>query len=96
MYRQVGDKTLTLSEMLSELISNKDFGGWYEYMYEIECDDFDDESFQRYVSDNLDDIYEKIENSEEFSNVSEYSRIYREVTSKYPIDTNSKTKYGKS
>lgn len=96
MYRQVGDKTLTLSEMLSELISNKDFGGWYEYMYDIECDDFDDESFQRYVSDNLDDIYEKIENSEEFSNISEYSRIYQEVTSKYPIDTNSKTKYGKS
>lgn len=96
MYRQVGDKTLTLSQLFSELMSNKEFGGWYEYMYDIDCKDFDDESFQRSVSNNLDTIYEKIEESEEFSNVSEYSRIFQKVTSKYPIDTNSKTKYGKS
>jgi hypothetical protein len=96
MYQQVNDKTLTLSELFKELISNKEFGGWYEYMYEIECNDFDDESFQKYTSDNLDNIYEKIEDSDQFENVVEYSRIFQEITSKYPIDTNSKTKYGKT
>jgi hypothetical protein len=95
MYRDVNDNTLTLSELFSELVSNQDFGGWYDYMYDIECVDFDDESFQRTVERCLEEIYDKIEDSEEFINVSEYSRIIQQITTEYPIDTNSKTKYGK-
>jgi hypothetical protein len=95
MYREVNDNTLTLSELFSELVSNQDFGGWYDYMYDIECVDFDDESFQRTVERCLEEIYDKIEDSEEFINVSEYSRIIQQITTEYPIDTNSKTKYGK-
>lgn len=96
LYNQVKDSTLTLSELLSELVKDKDIGGWDEDMYEVSCVDFDDESYQKYVSDRLDKIYDRLENDENFANVSEYSRLYQEITSKYKIDTNYQTEYGKS
>lgn len=96
LYNQVKDSTLTLSELLSELVKDKDIGGWDEHMYEIDCVDFDNESYQKYVSDRLDKIYDRLEDDENFANVSEYSRLYQEITSKYKIDTNYQTEYGKS
>lgn len=95
LYKQTKDTTLNLFEVLSSIVSRKEYGGWYEYMYETGCYDFDDESFNRWVTRQLDAIYEKLEDSDQFSNVKEYSRIFNEITKKYPIDTNSQTKYGK-
>ena len=96
LYNQVKDSTLTLTELLSELVKDKDIGGWDEHMYEVDCVDFDDDSYQTYVTNRLEKIYDRLEDDENFVNVSEYSRLYQEITSKYKIDTNYKTKYGKS
>lgn len=95
LYRQTKDTTLNLFDVLSSIVGRKDYGGWYEYMYETECYDFDDESFNRWVTRQLDKIYEKLEDSEQFSNVKEYSRIYNDVHSKYPKDNRHTTKTGK-
>ena len=95
LYRQTKDTTLNLFEVLSSIVSGKNYGGWYEYMYETECYDFDDESFNRWVTRQLDAIYEKLEDSDQFSNVKEYSRIYNDVQSKYPKDYRQTTKTGK-
>jgi len=96
LYNQVKDSTLTLTELLSELVKDKDIGGWDEHMFEVDCVDFDDDSFQTYVTNRLEKIYDRLEDDENFVNVSEYSRLYQGITSKYKIDTNYKTKYGKS
>jgi hypothetical protein len=64
-------------------------------MYEIECYDFDYDSFHRWTERQLDKIYEKLEDSDEFTNIKEYSRIYSKVQSKYPKDNRHKTKSGK-
>jgi hypothetical protein len=95
LYKQVKDTTLSISEVLSEILKRKEYGGWYEYMYEIDCYDFDNDSFNRWTSRQLDKIYEKLEDSDEFTNVNEYSRIFREVLKNYPKDERHKTKSGR-
>ena len=48
---------------------DSNIGGWDENRWDIECTDFDDESFNRVVGDQLDKILEKIEDSDDFVDV---------------------------
>jgi hypothetical protein len=95
LYKQEKDTNFSVSEVLSSILKRKDYGNWYEYMYEIECYDFDYDSFHRWTERQLDKIYEKLEDSDEFTNVNEYSRIFREVLKNYPKDERHKTKSGR-
>jgi hypothetical protein len=95
LYKQEKDTNFSISEVLSSILKRKEYGNWYEYMYEIECYDFDYDSFHRWTERQLDKIYEKLEDSDEFTNVNEYSRIFREVQKKYPKDNRNTTKSGK-
>ena len=93
LYNTVKDKTLGLMDVLKD-IGHRDsnIGGWDENRWDIECTDFDDESFNRDVKYQLDKILEKIEDSDDFVNVDEYSNIYDRITKQFSFNYKYKTK----
>jgi len=96
LYNTVNDKTLGLMEVLKDLGHRASYvGGWDENRWDIECTDFDDESFNRVVEDQLDKILEKIEDSEDFIDVGKYSEIYDRITKEFTINSRYKTKSDK-
>jgi predicted nucleotide-binding protein (sugar kinase/HSP70/actin superfamily) len=70
-------------------------GGWDENRWEIDCNDFDDESFNRVVEDQLDKILEKMEDSDDFIDVNKYSEIFDRITKNYNLNHKYKTKTGR-
>lgn len=96
LYNTVKDKNLDLMEVFKDLGHRAyNVGGWDEHRWEIECNDFDGESFNRVVEDQLDKILEKMEDSDEFLDIQEYSKLYDRITQKYKIDMRYKTKSGR-
>ena len=96
LYNIVKDKTLNLTEVLKDIgHRTSNVGGWDENRWEVDCVDFDDETFNKTVEYRLDKILEKIENSEEFIDVYEYSDIYNRITDKYKFDNRYTTKSGR-
>jgi len=96
LYNTVKDKTLGLMDVLKD-IGHRDsnLGGWDENRWEIECTDFDSESFNRDVEDQLDKILEKIEDSDDFVDVGKYSEIYDRITKEFKLNGRYKTKSGR-
>lgn len=96
LYNNVGDKTLSLSEVLKN-IGHRDsnLGGWDENRWDISCNDFDEESFNKSVENQLDKIFEKIEDSDEFVDVYEYSNIFNRITKNYHLNNRYETKSGR-
>jgi hypothetical protein len=96
LYNNVGDKTLSLREVLTN-IGHRDsnIGGWDENRWEISCNDFDEKSFNESVERQLDKIFEKIEDSDEFINVYEYSNIFNRITKNYHLNNRYNTKSGR-
>ena len=96
LYNTVKDKTLGLMEVLKD-IGHRDsnLGGWDENRWDIECTDFDDESFNRVVEDQLDKILEKMEDSEDFIDVYGYSNIYDKITKQFKFNNRYETKSGR-
>jgi hypothetical protein len=95
LYDSMGDKTLTISELLFKIGSEMNLADWAEYMYETQCDDFDEESFDKYTSDNLDKILEKLEDESQYVDIYEYSELYKRLDSKYKINNRYETKSGR-
>jgi hypothetical protein len=96
LYNNVGDKTLSLHEILKN-IGHRDtnIGGWDENRWEIYCNDFDEKSFNNSVENQLDKIFEKIEDSDEFIDVYEYSNIFNRITNNYHLNHRYETKSGR-
>jgi hypothetical protein len=95
LYNTVNDKTLGLMEVFKDLGHRASYvGGWDENRWEIECNDFDDESFNRVVEDQLDKILEKMEDSDDFVDVYEYSQIFDRISKKYNLNHRYETKSG--
>ena len=95
-YNNVGDKTLTLREVLTVIgHQDSDIGGWDENRWEIYCSDFDEKSFNESVGRQLDKIFEKIEDSDEFIDVYEYSNIFNRITKNYHLNNRYETKSGR-
>lgn len=96
LYNNVGDKSLSLREILKN-IGHRDtnIGGWDENRWEIYCNDFDEKSFNETVERQLDKIFEKIEDSDEFVDVYEYSNIFNRITKNYHLNNRYKTKSGR-
>jgi len=96
LYNTVNDKTLDLSEVFKDLGHRASYvGGWDENRWEIDCNDFDDESFNRVVEDQLDKILEKMEDSDDFIDVNKYSEIFDRITKNYNLNHKYKTKTGR-
>lgn len=83
---------LSLKELLKTLVdnhSNSVPGGWQDDIYSYSNDeDFDKESFNNYTSKKLDDILEKLEDTEDVEGVSiqEYMEMTDRVTKKFEQD----------
>jgi hypothetical protein len=86
LYETMGDTTLTIKELLFKIGSDMDRVGWGDYIYEYGCDDFDDESLDRYVSDYLDKIIDKLDDNSLYHDIHEYSELYKRLSSKYNLD----------
>jgi hypothetical protein len=86
LYETMGDTTLTIKELLFKIGSDMDRVGWSDYIYEYGCDDFDDESLDRYVSDYLDKIIDKLDDNSQYPDIHEYSELYKRLSSKYNLD----------
>ena len=95
LYDSIGDKTLTISELLFRVGSEMNLADWAEYIYETQCDDFDDESFDKYTSNNLDKILENLEDESQYVDIYEYSELYKRLDSKYKINNRYETKSGR-
>lgn len=86
LYRMYKTKSDNLTELLTKLARGLNVSKFQEYSYETQCNDFDDESFQRTVSRQLDTIIEKLEDGEIFGNISHYKEIVDKVLSKYSLN----------
>jgi hypothetical protein len=94
LYNNVGDTTLTIKELLFKIGSEMQIAGWSDYIYEIECDDFDYESLDTYVSNYLDKIMEKLEDESKYIDIYEYSELFNRLSSKYKVGGRYNTKSG--
>ena len=91
LYSMTGERHLTVSEVLSDIgHKSGNIGGWEEYSYEQDCIDFDDESFNRTCGWQLDNMFTKLEDSDEFEDIKKFSDNASKILSKYDMETNYK------
>jgi len=88
LYKLVGDTSLDLSEMLEKIgKDNINIGGdWYNYMYEQDCVDYDEESFNREVSWQLERIMTKLEEDNDVESIKEFYSKAQQYISKFGFD----------
>jgi hypothetical protein len=86
LYDTIGDTSLTIKELLFKIGSDMNLVGWGDYIYEYGCDDFDNESVDRYVSGYLDKIMEKLEDESQYVDIHEYSELYKRMALKYKLN----------
>jgi hypothetical protein len=94
LYDTMGDNTLTIKELLFKIGSDMNLVGWGEYIYEYGCNDFDYESYNKYVSGYLDKIMEKLEDESKYDDIQEYSELYNRLSLKFKPKGLYDTKYG--
>jgi hypothetical protein len=86
MYKMVGDTSLSISELLSQIGKDINIGGqWDDYAYEQDCVDFDDESYNRDVSWELDRIMTRLEENENIEGLKVFSEKLGKIIDKYEI-----------
>ena len=95
LYKYVGDTTLTLTELLKDLVKDNDNFGWGENMYKIQPKDYDEEDVNKDINRELTRMFEKIENNPEFINIQDFSEMFKRVTKNFKINNRYETKYGK-
>lgn len=95
LYDEVGDKTLTISELLFRIGSDMGIAGWGEYIYELDCVDFNQESFDSECSGYLDKIIDKLEDESQYEDIYAYGDIYKRLDSKFKINNRYHTKNGR-
>ena len=95
LYDYVGDKTLSIQELLFKLGSDLNVAGWGDYVYEYHCDDFDEEGLNSRTAKYLDEIMEKLEDESRFKDIHEYSELYKRLDSQFKKGEYYKTKYDK-
>jgi hypothetical protein len=95
MFKISQDPTKDIKGVLTDIGHTFNTGGWDEYRYEIQCNNFDEERLNIVIGEELDEILEELEQSDKYVDILEYSDIYDRVISKYPTNTRSKTSYGR-
>jgi hypothetical protein len=92
LYESTGMYDADLKTLLKKILESVDVPDYYEYSYEVQCNDWPDEEWQRYVGNTLEKISEKIEESDEyFSNIEEYRKILDFIQGKYALNTRYKS-----
>ncbi len=88
-YKQLKSEDVDLGGLLKELIDKFDKnyrGNWSELRYNGDCPDWDNESYQSFVSNQLDKIIEKYEEDERFVNYNEFIELQQQVDQEYGFD----------
>jgi len=90
LYKNTDDKSQSLDSLFGELIdgSNMDYT---ELMYETYCEENFDEELNKQINQSLTSIIEKIEDSEKFIDIDEYSRLYDKYVGKYGLNKTHKS-----
>jgi hypothetical protein len=92
LYESTGMYDADLKTLLKKILESVDVPDYYEHSYEVQCNDWPDEEWQRYVGNTLEKISEKIEESDEyFSNIEEYRKILDFIQGKYALNTRYKS-----
>lgn len=93
LYKLVNDTSLTIYELLSKLASKTiDIqGGWYDYMYDYGCNDFDYESFNMTANNVLDKIMDRITDDDEYIDNIKFAEEISNIIDNYDIDVWYKT-----
>lgn len=89
LFDTIGDKTMTLKELLTHIIKNytKESYGYYDELYhQTNCDEFDSEGFNRECEWHLDKVLDKLEDTVEFVNVENFFVLIDLVNDKYGFD----------
>jgi hypothetical protein len=95
LYDTMGDKTLTISELLFRIGSDMEIGGWGDFIYEIDGVDFDQEYFDSECSRHLYKIIDKLEDESEYADIYGYGELFKRLDSKFKINSRYYTKNGK-
>jgi hypothetical protein len=95
LYDTIDDKSLTIEELLFRIGSEMNLTGWSDYIYEVDCEDFDQESFDSYTSTNLDRVMEKLEDESQYEDIHSYADIYKRLDAKFKVNNRYKTKSGR-
>lgn len=88
-YKQLKSEDVDLRGLLKELVDKFDKnyrGNWSELRYNGDCPDWDNESYQSYVSNQLDKIIEKYEEDERFVNYNEFIELQQQIDQEYGFD----------
>jgi len=78
LYKMLNAEDEDLKGMLTLLYKtygDKDPGGWYDLEYNVFCDDYDEEGFQKEVTRNLEKILERVEEDFEGVDQEEYNKM---------------------
>lgn len=86
LYERIGDKTLTIGELMKKLAEPKVDYDFHEWIYETYCNENYDEEFNKEVSEELDKILERIEDSDDFLDIKGFNELYKQAVSKYGIN----------
>jgi hypothetical protein len=87
LYKMYGNPSMTVYELLEKVGKDLSIGGdWYEFMHEQDCIDFDNESFNREVSWQLEKIMDKITDDEDFVDLKTSVEKLSTILDKYNID----------
>ena len=68
--------------LISGIGHSLDVTDWYEYMYEIYGDNFDDQQFNREAARTLDKVIEKLEEQ----NLDKVKKVYNEISKKFKFE----------
>ncbi|MDB4351877.1 hypothetical protein OAA60_00425, partial [Porticoccaceae bacterium] len=82
LYDKSGSRSQPLSSLFSELVDgdNMDYHDW---QYESYCNDDFNPELNKQIKTSLESIIEKIEESDEFVDIEEYSNLYTKYVGKY-------------
>jgi hypothetical protein len=95
LYDSMKDKTLTISELLFKLGSEMNLAGWGDFIYDVDCVDFDQESFDRDAGRYLDNIMGKLEDESQYEDIYEYAELYKRIDDRFKINKRYETKSGR-
>jgi hypothetical protein len=99
-YKQLKIEDFDLEGLLTTLIEKfdkTDRGDWSEMRWNVNCEDWDDNKYQEYVSDQIDKLEETLSDDERFTNYEEYKEIVSTVDQEYgfekwiPVKTDENT-----
>jgi hypothetical protein len=92
LYKMVGNTSLTVDEVLENIGKELNVSGqWYDYMYEQDCVDFDNESYNRDVAWQLDKIMTILEDDENSGQMKIFAEKLGKILDKYEMDLWHKT-----